>query len=227
MSDIKPQGTQSYGVESGYERSDANTTSVMIGLLIVFSGTFVCMATVYQVNGFFARKYAARDAALPATYTRKINPPLPRLLPSPYTDTYAKVAMIGRRTNEAGLTPDGNPWDKRQAEIYAQYAEANSYGHSVPADGPAGAETNRIPVARAMELEAGVTEGGTPAIMPFQADYASLEAGTRDGAMNLVPGEKTDSRDTFDQRARWDSPDEKFTADSASGTNLHAGEMSR
>ena len=220
MSDIQPQGTQSYSVESGYEHGDANPHAVIVGLLIIASATFLCMVVVFQMYGFYTKRFNSRDNAIPTIYTERIIPPEPRLLPDPYTDTYSKVALEGQRTGELGLTPDGNPWDKRQSEIFAQYAEANSYGTN-----PDG--TVRIPIAQAMQLQAGSDKPGTPAVPTFLVDYAGLVAGKTNGALNLDPGTKLQSKEVYDRRADWESPDEKFTAGSASGTNLHAGEWSR
>lgn len=209
MSDMTPQGTQAYGVENGYEHTDANVSSVLAGVAVILSAVFVCMAVVGVLQMYFMRVFDARDAAIPAAYKQVQVPPAPRLLPNPYTDTYKGAAMEAARTGERGFSRDNYPWEKRTDEMVNQYAEANAYGQN--ADG-----SNRIPIARAMELEAGGNgavsnaASGTPAMMPWQVGYSNAMAGA--------------SAYTFDRRADWESDDEKFTAGSASGTNLHAGQ---
>ncbi|BCM89225.1 hypothetical protein IAD21_01069 [Abditibacteriota bacterium] len=240
MADMTPQGTQAYSVESGYERGDANVRGVVQGLAIVFAGTFVVMAAMFGMFNFLNKRLILEENRTPVALTREIVPPEPRLLPSPHTDeepeaenvAKAEAKSLGENPAQtadsvARTTADGLPWDKRNLEIVDQYDEANSYGKN--ADG-----TQRIPIKEAMQKQAGVTEGGSPAVMTWQPEHPRLVAGEDGkGAINLELGtkEKPDTKQQdyriFDLRPSWESPDEKFTVLSSGGTSLKAGELSR
>jgi len=219
---MTPQGTQAYSVESGYERGDANVRGVVQGLLIVFAGTFVVMAAMYGMFNFLNKRLILQENRTPVALTRAIVPPEPRLLPSPHTDEETEAEGVAKALgeNEARATADGYPWDKRNLEIKDQYDEANSYGKN-----PDGSQ--RIPIKEAMQKEAGVTEGGSPAIMTWQPEHPRLVAGETKGTLNLEPGQKQQDARIYDQRPTWESPDEKFTVESTGGLALKPGQLSR
>ena len=215
MADIKPQGTQQYAVESGYESGDANVKSIVTGLSIILTSTLVVMAAMFGMFNVLNGRISDEQEKTPAALSSAIRPPEPHLLPSPYTDTVPEAAKIGQST------PDEYPWDKRNLEIENQYNEANAYARNT--DG-----TARIPVAQAMEMMAGQGAGpGTPAAMSWQPEYPILMAGKdkADRTMNLPIGSTLTSPRTFDQRpAAWETQDEKFTVSSTGGRDLVAGD---
>ncbi|RYX86798.1 hypothetical protein EON83_01045 [bacterium] len=223
MADMTPQGTQAYGVETGYERGDANVRGVIQGLAIIFAGTLVVMLSMYGMFNVLNKRLILEENRTPTVLTRAIVPPEPRLLPSPHTDEAPEAEAVARKLGEdpARVSPDGLPWDKRSVEIVDQYDEANSYGKN--ADG-----SQRIPIKEAMQKEAGVTEGGSPATMTWQAEHPRLVAGTNaEGTINLDPGHKQQDARIYDRRPDWESPDEKFTVESTGGLDLQAGQLSR
>ncbi len=228
MADMTPQGTQAYGIESGYERGDANVRGVIQGLMIVFVGTLVVMLAMYGMFNVLNKRLILEENQTPVALTREIIPPEPRLLPSPYTDEAEEAQAVAKRTgvDPARVTADGFPWDKRNLEIVDQYDEANAYGKN--ADG-----TQRIPIKEAMQKEAGVTDGGSPATMTWQPEHPRLVAGEKAGTMNLDPASpqqptnKQQDYRIYDDRPFWESPDEQFTVISSGGTSLKPGELSR
>ena len=218
MADMKPQGTQQYAVESGYESGDANVKSVIAGLGIIFAGTIVVMAAMFGMFNVLNGRITEQDEKIPVALTSRIVPPEPRLLPSPYTDEAPEAARLGQSTE------DGYPWDKRNLEAGVQYAEANAYGKTQE-------NTLRIPIERAMELEAGTPSGtGTPGIMAWQPEYPATVMGkTPQGELNLPgsAGKPKDEVRTFDKKPYWESPDEKYSVESSGGTLLQSGDLSR
>jgi len=237
---MTPQGTQAYGVETGYERGDANVRGVVQGLLIIFTGTAVVMAAMYGMFNVLNKRLILEENRTPVALTRAIVPPEPRLLPSPHTDEEPEAQAIAKQSaQEAGENPaavlrtterataDGLPWDKRNLEIVDQYDEANSYGKN-----PDGSQ--RIPIKQAMQREAGITSGGSPATMPWMPEHPRFVAGENGkGTMNLElgtaknPNTKQQDYRIYDDRPHWESPDEKFTVLSSGGTVLKLGELSR
>ena len=237
---MTPQGTQAYGVESGYERGDANVRGVVQGLLIIFTGTGVVMAAMFGMFNVLNKRLILEENRTPVALTRAIVPPEPRLLPSPHTDEEPEAQAIAKQAaQQEGADPaaaqraaerttaDGLPWDKRNLEIVDQYDETNSYGKN-----PDG--TQRIPIKQAMQREAGITTGGSPASMTWQPEHPRLVAGENGkGTMNLElgtkenPGTKQQDYRIYDARPYWESPDEQFTVISSGGTVLKAGELSR
>ena len=239
MADMTPQGTQAYGVESGYERGDANVRGVVQGLLIIFTGTGVVMAAMFGMFNVLNKRLILEENRTPVALTRAIVPPEPRLLPSPHTDEEPEAQAIAKQSAQQEgqsseavqqaaerTTADGLPWDKRNLEIVQQYDETNSYKN---VDG-----VQRIPIKRAMQLEAGVPTGGSPASMTWQPEHPRLVAGENGkGTMNLELGTKeqpnTKQQDyrIYDDRPYWESPDEQFTVISSGGTILKKGQLSR
>lgn len=223
MADMTPQGTQAYGVETGYERGDANVRGVVQGLAIIFAGTFVVMAAMWGMFNVLNKRLILQENRTPVALTRAIVPPEPRLLPSPHTDEAPEAEAVAKALGEnpARATADVYPWDKRDLEIVGQYDEANSYGKN-----PDG--TQRIPIQEAMQKEAGVTGGGSPATMTWQPEHPGFVAGGNGkGTMNLEPGQKQQDPRIYDARPYWESPDEKFTVESTGGLDLKAGQLSR
>ena len=217
MADHKPQGTQNYAVESGYESGDANIKSIVTGLSIILVSTLVVMAAMFGMFNVLNGRVNDEQEKTPPRLAQAIVPPQPRLFPSPYTDTAPKAYAYGQSA------PDLYPWDVRNKEIQNQYDEANVYGSND--DG-----TVRIPVARAMAIQAGINpdakEGanGTPAVMSWQPEYPILVAGTDKGRMNLPVGSTTVSKQIFDLRPKyWETQDEKFTVESTGGRTLVEG----
>ncbi len=214
MADIKPQGTQQYAVESGYESGDANVKSIVTGLSIILTSTLVVMAAMFGMFNVLNGRISDEQEKTPAAMSLAIRPPEPHLLPSPYTDTKPEAAAIGQST------PDEYPWDKRNLEIENQYNEANAYAAN--SDG-----TVRIPIAQAMQMQAQSAKPGTPAAMSWQPEYPVLVAG-KDKAnktMNLPIGSTLTQPSTFDERPRaWETQDEKFTVESTGGRDLTAGD---
>lgn len=222
MADMKPQGTQDYSVESGYESADANARSVVVGTVIVACSVFVVMAAMFAMFNVLNQRIENEDKKVPAAFAARIIPPEPRLLPSPYTDELPEARavekMAGRNPQRA--TSDSLPWDKRTSEIIQQYDETNVL--ATAADGRL-----QIPIEKAMELEAGVSRGGTPAAMTWQKEYPRFMAGETKGQMNLKAGQKEVVEQTFDKRPYWETQDEKFVTDSSGGTLLDSRALSR
>ena len=231
MADMTPQGTQAYGVESGYERGDANVRAVVQGLAIIFIGVFVVMAAMFGMFNFLNRRLISQENRTPVALTRVIVPPEPRLLPSPLTDEAPEAEAIAKTLGEnpARATPDVYPWDKRNLEIDDQYREVNSFGKN-----PDGSQ--RIPIKNAMQKLAGVREGGTPSSMSWMPEHSRVVAGENEGTTNLkaqmpgsraTTGTKQEDVRTYDYRAYWESQDEKYTVESSGGTSLKPGKVSR
>jgi hypothetical protein len=231
MADMTPQGTQQYGVESGYERGDANVRAVVQGLAIIFIGVFVVMAAMFGMFNFLNRRLIAQENRTPVALTRVIVPPEPRLLPSPLTDEAPEAEKVAKTLGENPdrATPDGYPWDKRNLEIDDQYKEVNSYGKN-----PDGSQ--RIPIKDAMQKLAGVQEGGTPGSMSWMPEHSRVVAGENGGTTNLearLPNSRATSASKqedfriYDYRAFWESQDEKYTVESSGGASLKPGKVSR
>ncbi len=216
MADHKPQGTQQYAVESGYESGDANVKSIITGLSIILVSTLVVMAAMFGMFNVLNGRINDEQEKTPARLAQAIVPPQPRLFPSPYTDT-APEAFEAKQS-----APDVYPWDVRNLEIENQYDEANIYAAN--ANG-----TVRIPVAQAMEIAAGIdpkatSPGGTPAVMSWQPEYPVLMAGKTEQTMNLPYGSTKVSRQIFDYRpVYWEAQSEKFTVNSTGGRTLTQG----
>lgn len=244
MADMKPQGTQDYAIESGYEEGDANVKSVIVGAVIIFASTFVVMAAMFALFNVLNNRLIEQDGRVPAVVAQKLVPPEPRLLPSPYTDTQPEANRLARATgqNPAAATADPLPWDKRTLEIRQQYVESNIYARTAAGENSSASSSSsaqggrtavvRIPVSRAMALDAGINPdsqgpGGTPAIMPWQPQYPNLVAGSKNGHIILEYGEKKVMPQIFDDRPVWESLDEKFSVDSSGGLILRAGELSK
>ncbi len=222
MADMTPQGTQDYGVESGYEAGDVNVRAVVSGLSIIFASTLVVMAAMFGMFNYLNGQQNKVAKAVPVALTSRIVPPEPRLLPEPYTDQRREAAQLG------SSTPDVLPWDKRNLEIVLQYDESNSYA-KYKSEG--GREAIRIPMNRAIELEAGITPqkeaAAPPAIMTWQSESPRLVAGEKNGTMNLKAGQKNVEPSTYDDKWVWETQDEKFTNESSGGILLKDGQMSR
>ena len=225
MADMTPQGTQAYGVESGYEKGDANIRGVVQGLAIIFIGVFVVMASMFGMFNFLNKRLIQQENLTPVALTRAIVPPEPRLLPSPHTDEAPEAEGVAKALGEnpKRATADGYPWDKRNLEISAQYDEANSYGKN-----PDGSQ--RIPIKQAMQELAGVPNSGSPAIMSWQPEQPRVVAGEDgQGSINLEvgteqrPNTKQQDWRIYDRRPFWESQDEKFTVYSSGGTLLKPG----
>ena len=218
MADHKPQGTQEYSIESGYESGDANVKSVVTGLSIILVSTLVVMAAMFGMFNVLNGRINDEQEKTPVALSQAVVPPQPRLFPSPYTDT-APEAYEAKQS-----APDLFPWDVRNVEIENQYDEANVYAKN--SDG-----TIRIPIAQAMAMQAGVAadaatgETGTPAVMSWQPEYPVLMAGKTGQTMNLPYGSTKVSKEIFDFRPRyWEAQDEKFTVESTGGRTLTAGD---
>ena len=222
MADMTPQGTQDYGVESGYEAGDVNVRAVISGLSIILASTLVVMAAMFGMFNYLNGQANLAASKVPVALTSRIVPPEPRLLPQPYTDERREAAQLG------SSTPDVLPWDKRNLEIVLQYNESNSYAKY---KGEGGREAIRIPMTRAIELEAGLApqkEAKAPAaIMTWQLEHPRLVAGEKDGTMKLTPGAKNVEPSTFDEKWQWETQDEKFSSDSSGGVLLQEGQISR
>ncbi len=218
MADMTPQGTQDYGVESGYEAGDINPKAVISGISIIMASTLVVMAAMFGMFNYLNRQANVAAENVPIALASRIVPPEPRLLPEPYTDERKEASYMG------SSTPDVLPWDKRNLEIVLQYNEANSYAKY---KGEGGREAIRIPIARAIELESGSKNPGTPAIMTWQAEHPRFIAGEKNETMNLVAGQKNNDPTIFDERWVWESPDEKFSSEANGGQLLQGGQISR
>jgi hypothetical protein len=219
MADHKPQGTQAYSVESGYESGDANVKSVVAGLTIILVSTLVVMLAMFGMFRVLNNRVLEQDDKIPVALAQRIIPPEPRLLPEAYSDEAGEADKLG------ATSEDGYPWDKRNLEIGKQYDEANAVGQTPQ-------KTTRIPIDRAMALQAGVnpdatTDAGTPAIMAWQPEYPALVAGKTDETMNLVAGKKRVDRRIFDDRPYWESKDEKYNSESTGGTDLKISDLGR
>ena len=217
MADHKPQGTQQYSVESGYESGDANVKSIVTGLSIILVSTLVVMAAMYGMFNVLNGRVLDEQEKTPAALKQVVVPPQPRLFPSPYTDTAPEAAKFGQSA------ADEYPWDVRNLEIENQYNEANVYAQK-----PGG--TVRIGIDRAMALQAGVNPdaesgpNGTPAVMSWQPEYPVLMAGKTEKTMNLPYGSTKVSKEIFDLRPKyWETQDEKFTVESTGGRTLVEG----
>ena len=217
MADHKPQGTQQYAVESGYESGDANVKSIVTGLSIILVSTGVVMAAMFGMFNVLNGRVNDEQEKTPAALSQTIVPPQPRLFPSPYTDTATKAYEYKQSA------PDMYPWDVRNLEIENQYDEANVYAKN--ADGSA-----RIGIDRAMALEAGVNPdnksgaNGTPAVAAWQPEYPVLMAGKTGETMNLPYGSTKASKEIFDLRPKyWEAQSEKFTVESTGGRTLVEG----
>lgn len=218
MADHKPQGTQKYAIESGYESGDANVKSVVTGLSIILTSVIVVMAAMFGMFNVLNGRIIDEDEKTPVALSQAIVPPQPRLFPSPYTDTVPESFAANQSA------PDVYPWDVRNLEIENQYDEANVYAKNN--DG-----TVIIPIAEAMAMEAGVAtnaatgETGTPAVMSWQPEYPILMAGKTGQTMNLPYGTTKVSKEIFDFRPRyWEAQSEKFTVESTGGRTLVAGD---
>ncbi len=214
MADHKPQGTQQYAVESGYESGDANVKSVVTGLSIILVSTGVVMAAMFGMFNVLNGRISDQQEKTPAALSQVVVPPQPRLFPSPYTDT-APEAYNARQS-----APDMYPWDVRNLEIENQYNETNVYAQNE--DGSV-----RIPIAEAMAMQAGIDSkaatdpNGTPAVMSWQPEYPILMAGKTGQTMNLPYGSTKVSKKIFDYRPRyWEAQGEKFTVESTGGRTL-------
>ena len=218
MADHKPQGTQDYAIETGYESGDANVKSVVTGLSIILVSTLVVMAAMFGMFNVLNGRINDEQKKTPVALSQAVVPPQPRLFPSPYTDTIPE-SYEARQT-----APDVYPWDVRNLEIEVQYNEANAYGKNE--DGSV-----RIPIAQAMAMQAGVAadaekgESGTPAVMSWQPEYPLLMAGETGETMNLPYGSTKVSKEIFDFRPKyWEAQGEKFTVESTGGRTLTAGD---
>jgi hypothetical protein len=225
MADMTPQGTQEYAVETGYESADANIKAVVSGLSIIFASTLVVMAAMFGMFNYLNRQQQEVADRVPVALAERVIPPEPRLLPEPYSDTFAEAKAL------KADSPDVLPWDKRNNEIVLQYDESNSYAKY---KGEGGAEAIRIPISRAIELEAGTATGkegqekAPAAVMTWQQAHPRLVAGMNDkGTMNLIPGQKNVEPSTFDEKWKWESQDEKFSSESSGGLLLKPGQISR
>jgi hypothetical protein len=218
MSDMTPQGTQEYSVESGYEAGDANIKAVVSGGMIIIASTLVVMAAMFGMFNYLNKEANDAAARVPDIYAERLVPPEPRLLPMPYSDEFKEARALG------ATSPDVFPWDKRNLEIVKQYGEANGYQRFVNEDGRAAI---RIPIARAIERATGANTKGTPAIMTWQPEHPRLIAGEKAGTMNLIPNQKNVEPATYDRRPYWETQDEKFNTDSSGGRMLKSGQMSR
>ena len=213
MADMKPQGAQAYGVESGYETGDANVRAVVQGLFIIMVSTGVVMLAMFGMFNYLNARQNAAAALVPDVMAQRIVPPEPRLLPSPYSDTVPEANKLG------ASSADGYPWDKRTLEINDQYNATNTYGQS--------GTGLKVGIATAMEKLAGTATGtGTPGAMSWQLEYPRLIAGTKGGQINLVPGQKQQDERIFDERPYWETQDEKFNNDASGGTLLQSGQLS-
>ena len=214
MADMKPQGTQDFGVESGYETGDANVRAVVQGLMIILVATGVVMLAMFGMFNYLNARSNEAAARVPSALAKRIVPPEPRLLPSPYSDTMQESKKLG------ASSPDGYPWDKRTLEIGDQYNQANTYGQS---------QTGlKVGIATAMEKLAGTAPGtGSPGAMSWQPEYPRLIAGTNKEQIRLEVGKKQQDPRIFDERPYWESQDEKFNSDSSGGTLLKSGQLSR
>ena len=217
MADHKPQGTQNYAVESGYESGDANVKSIVTGLSIILVSTGVVMAAMFGMFNVLNGRINDEQEKTPAALAQVVVPPQPRLFPSPYTDTATEAY------NAKQSAADLYPWDVRNLEIENQYDETNVYTKNN--DGSV-----RIPIAQAMAMQAGVDPqaesgaNGTPAVMSWQPEYPVLMAGKIGQTMNLPYGTTKVSREIFDFRPKyWESQGEKFTVDSTGGRTLVEG----
>ena len=217
MADHKPQGTQLYSVESGYESGDANVKSIVTGLSIILVSTGVVMAAMFGMFNVLNGRVTDEQEKTPAALSQVVVPPQPRLFPSPYTDTAPEAYQAQQSA------PDLYPWDVRNVEIENQYDETNVYTKNN--DGSV-----RIPIAQAMAMQAGVNakpavgETGTPAVMSWQPEYPVLMAGKTGQTMNLPYGTTKVSKEIFDLRPKyWETQDEKFTVESTGGRTLVEG----
>ena len=219
MADMTPQGTQAYGVESGYERGDANVRGIVQGLGIILIGVFVVMAAMFGMFRFLNSRLIAQEDRTPVALTRVIVPPEPRLLPSPLTDEEPEAQAVAKTLGEdpKRVTPDVYPWDKRNLEIGDQYNEVNSFGKN-----PDG--SLRIPVKEAMQKMAGVQSGGSPSTMAWMPEHPRVVAGDNGKTMNLEEGHKQQDERIYDRRADWESQDEKYTVLSSGGLSLKRGD---
>lgn len=229
MADHKPQGTQDYSVESGYESGDANVKSIVTGLSIILVSTGVVMAAMFGMFNVLNGRISDEQEKTPAALAQVVVPPQPRLLPSPYTDT-ATESYNARQS-----APDMYPWDVRNLEIENQYDETNVYVKNNDAttnkDGTKNDDaTVRIPIAQAMAMQAGIDPkaatgaNGTPAVMSWQPEYPVLMAGKTGQTMNLPYGSTKVSKEIFDFRPKyWETQDEKFTVESTGGRTLVEG----
>ena len=217
MADHKPQGTQNYSVESGYESGDANVKSIVTGLSIILVSTGVVMAAMFGMFNVLNGRINDEQQKTPAALSQVVVPPQPHLFPSPYTDT----APEAYNANQSA--PDLYPWDVRNVEIENQYDETNVYTQNN--DG-----SIRIPIAQAMAMQAGIDPkaptdaNGTPAVMSWQPEYPVLMAGKTGQTMNLPYGSTRVSKEIFDLRPKyWEAQDEKFTVESTGGRTLVEG----
>ena len=211
MADMKPQGTQSYGVESGYETGDGMCVRSCRDFPSLWFQPVRDAGDVWDVQ-LPQRAPKCGGGSGPDVMAQRIVPPEPRLLPSPYSDTVPEANKFG------ASSADPYPWDKRTLEIGNQYDEANTYGQS-----QAGL---KVGIATAMEKLAGTAPGtGTPSAMSWQLEYPRLIAGTKGGQINLMPGQKQQDERIFDERPFWESQDEKFNNDASGGTLLQEGQL--
>lgn len=235
MADMKPQGTQHYGVESGYESGDANVKAVVTGLTIILVSTVVVMAAMYGMFNVLHSQQLDRDAKIPDALAARIVPPEPRLLPSPYSDEQPEAVKqyIVEGKNPKYATEDAMPWDKRTTEIELQYDEANAYARYQHVDTDYSTrkgepvERVRIPIAEAMKIMSGSEKAGTPAVMSWQPEHPIMMTG-KDGKTMIFDSAKKNTDETiFDKRPYWETQDEKFTSDSSGGRILKDTDLSR
>jgi len=237
MADMKPQGTQQYAIESGYESGDANVKAVVSGLAIILVSTVIVMAAMYGMFNVMHAQFLSKDTKIADALGTRIVPPEPRLLPSPYTDEQPESVKqyIAEGKDTKWATEDGLPWDKRNSEIEIQYDEANAYGKyklkekdlTVKGVPEKTEDRVRIPIADAMKIMSGSDKPGTPAIMTWQHDNPISMTGKDGKSMIFDPAKKHTDETIFDKRAYWETQDEKFTSDSTGGTILNGNDLSR
>lgn len=169
MADMIPQGTQENGVANGHEDGDANIRAVVGTMTVILVSAAVVAGMLIPFIGYFTKREEAKDAGTPAMFMRRMVPPKPRLLPSPFDSSDdAKSPSVnlsspnGRMNTSAGqmnpqtmsreeydkTSDDLLPWDKMRDESSRDEALADTTHRD------ARTGTVSMPIERAIDLMA-------------------------------------------------------------------------
>ena len=139
MADMIPQGTQENGVANGHEEGDANIRAVVGTMTVILVSAAVVAGMLIPMFGYFTAREKAKDAGTPAMFMKRVVPPKPRLLPSPFdasdnATTRANFNSPSGQMNPQNLpreaydktSDDLLPWDKMRDETSRDEALADT-----------------------------------------------------------------------------------------------------
>lgn len=168
MADMIPQGTQERGVANGHEEGDANLRAVVGTMTVILVSAAVIAGMLIPFIGYFTKREQAKNAGTPVMFMKRMVPPKPRLLPSPFDKsddekTMSNLSSPNGQMNTSGgaMSPqtmpreaydktsdDLLPWDKMRDETSRDEALADT-AHRDSRTG-----TVSMPVERAIDLMA-------------------------------------------------------------------------